>query len=171
MIETPPEFSRPIDRRQIMQKPVHLVATEAERAALARRFGVVSLSRLEATMDLYLNGEEVAAKGRMSADLVQACAVSGADLAQTIDEALDLKFVPEQPIEAEELELEEHQLDEITYTGTTFDLGEAVAQSVGLAIDPYAVGPDADRVRREKGLLDESAAGPFAALAALKKDG
>ena len=50
-----------------------------------------------------------------------------------------------------------------------FDLGEAVAQDLALAIDPYAVGPGAERARKEAGLLDEAAAGPFAALEALKK--
>ena len=34
--------------------------------------------------------------------------------------------------------------------------------------DAAAAGPDAERVRREAGLMDEGLAGPFAALAALK---
>ena len=50
------------------------------------------------------------------------------------------------------------------------DVGEAVAQSLALAIDPFAVGPDAERARQQAGLLDEGQAGPFAALAALKRD-
>jgi hypothetical protein len=44
-----------------------------------------------------------------------------------------------------------------------------VAQSLALAIDPYIVGPNGRAVRKKAGLLDEAAAGPFAALAALKK--
>jgi hypothetical protein len=44
-----------------------------------------------------------------------------------------------------------------------------MAQSLALAIDPYATGPEAERVRKEAGLLGEAASGPFAALAALKK--
>ena len=60
-------------------------------------------------------------------------------------------------------------LDEIPFEGDTVDLGEAVAQSLALAIDPYAVGPEAERVRQEV-LSDEAASGPFAALAALRKD-
>ena len=52
-------------------------------------------------------------------------------------------------------------------SGTTIDLGEAVAQSVALAIDPFATGPQAEAARK---LLDEGSASPFAALAALKKD-
>ena len=69
----------------------------------------------------------------------------------------------------EEVELDEGELDEIPFEGHLFDLGEAVAQSLALAIDPYAEGPNAERVRKEAGLLDEAASGAFAALAALKK--
>jgi hypothetical protein len=87
----------------------------------------------------------------------------------SIEEPLTLRFVPESPVTEGELELVEEELDEIPYAGAAFDLGEAVAQSLALAIDPFATGPDADRVRKEKGLLDEAAAGPFAALAALRR--
>lgn len=165
-----PELSRVIDRRQIMEKPVEITATETECAALARRFGLVRIDRLQATVQLTAKGDRIAAAGTLLADIVQTCAVSGDDLPAHIDAPLAFHFVPEQVIEAEELDVAEEELDDIPYTGTAFDLGEAVAQSLALSIDPYAVGPDADRVRREKGLLEPGAAGPFAALAALKKD-
>ena len=164
-----PELSRPIDLRQILAKPVAIEATEAERAALARRFALVRIDRLEAEVALEPEGQAVNGKGRLRAAIVQSCAVSGDDLAVAIDEPLALRFVPEAPVAEEEVELDERALDEIPFTGHAFDLGEAVAQSLALAIDPYAVGPNAQRVRKEKGLLDEAAAGPFAALAALKK--
>ena len=164
-----PEFSRPIDRRQLKEKPVELAADEAERKALARRFGLVSIKRLEARADLQADGDAVVAEGRLGADIVQTCAVSGEDLPVTIDEPLDLRFVPAREIAEEEIELEEEELDEIPFSGHVFDLGEAIAQSLALAIDPYAVGPQAERVRREKGLSGEEASGPFAALAALKE--
>lgn len=164
-----PEFSRPIDRRQITAQPVRIEADEAERAALARRFAIVAIGRLEAELELIVDGEAVEARGRLGADIVQSCAVSGEDLPVTVDEPLTLRFVPEQPVEGEEIELDASELDEIPYTGTVFDLGEAVAQSLALAIDPYAVGPNAERARKEAGIADEAASGPFAALAALKK--
>ena len=165
-----PEFSRPVDVRGIGDEPVRIEADQAEREALARRFDLVSIERLEATVTFDVDGAKVDAAGTLEADVVQSCAVSGDDLSVAIREPLVLRFVPETPILEEEIELEEADLDEIPYSGTTFDLGEAVAQSLALAIDPFATGPDADRVRREKGLSDEAASGPFAALAALKKD-
>ncbi|WP_175578904.1 YceD family protein [Croceibacterium ferulae] len=164
-----PEMSRMVDRRHITTRPVRITADEAERAALARRFELVAIQRLAAELALVLEGERVTATGRLQADIVQTCAISGADLPVTIDEELRLFFVPEYTITAEELELEEEDLDQLFYTGTTFDLGEAVAQSLALAIDPYACGPEADRAREEAGLNAPGAGGPFAALAALQK--
>jgi uncharacterized metal-binding protein YceD (DUF177 family) len=165
-----PEFSRLVDRRNLKAAPLALAADEAERKALARRFGLVAIDRLEAEVSLEAEGEAVAAEGVLRAEVVQACAVTGDDLAVTMAEPLSLRFVPEAPVTEEDIELAEEELDEIPYSGTAFDLGEAVAQSLALAIDPYAIGPNADRVRKEKGLSGEEAGGPFAALTALKKD-
>lgn len=167
---TRPEFSRPIDRRHLTARPVRLEAGAEEREALARRFGLVAIHRLEAEVELAADGEAVDARGRLSADVVQSCAITGEDLPVTMEEPLTLRFVPEQAVEAEEVELEESDLDEIPFSGDVFDLGEAVAQSLSLAIDPYAVGPNAEQARKDAGLTDQAASGPFAALAALKKD-
>ncbi len=163
------EFCRMIDLRGIGAAPVEIVATPAECAALARRFALVAVKRLSAKIVLVAAGEKVAASGRLQAAVVQACAVSGEDLAVKIDEQIDLRFVPPAP-EAlgEEIELTADQLDEIEYEGSAFDLGEALAQSLVLAIDPFLTGPNADRARQESGLLGAASSGPFAALAALK---
>lgn len=166
---TEAEFSRPLDRRHLTAQPTKLTASEDERAALAKRFGLVRVDGLEAEVSLEADGEAVNASGRLRAQIVQSCAISGEDLPVTIDEPLVLRFVPAQAIEDEELELEESQLDEVPFTGHLFDLGEAVAQSLALAIDPYAVGPNAEQARKNAGLSDQAASGPFAALAGLKK--
>ncbi len=166
-----PEFSRAFDVRQSEGKAVRLEASEAERAALARRFGLVAVNRLEADVVLNRDGLAVDASGRLSADFVQSCAVSGEDLPVAVDELLAFRFVPASDAHApdEEVELDAGDLDEIEYHGTHFDLGEAVAQSLALAIDPFACGPEAEEARRKAGIVDEEASGPFAALAALKK--
>lgn len=162
-----PEFSRPFDIRGITAEPVSLEADEAERAALARRFGLTSIGKLAANLSLEAEGEEIAAKGVMTAQWVQSCAVSGDDLPVSIEEEITLRFVPAAALEAsqedEEIELEEDELDEMGYEGTSFDLGEAVAQSLALAIDPYAQGPEADTARQRHGLVEEGEAdGPLA---------
>lgn len=164
-----PEFSRPFDIRQLDHRAVQLVADQAERAALARRFGIVRIDRLEAEVVLERAGEALNAAGTLSADIVQSCAVSAEDLPVEIREPLTFRFVPDTAPHRpdEEVELDADELDEIEFSGTTIDLGEAVAQSVALAIDPFATGPQAEAARK---LLDEGSASPFAALAALKKD-
>ena len=50
------------------------------------------------------------------------------------------------------------------------DLGAAIADTLGLAIDPYPRSAGADAALKEAGVLSEAEAGPFAALAKLKRD-
>lgn len=165
-----PEFSYLVSVRQVDARVHHLKADEAQRAALAERFGLVAVERLTADIALERDGAEVDATGRLEAEIVQSCAVTGDDLPVAIREKLAFRFVPEtgQATPDEEVELDEGDLDEIPYAGDLFDLGEAVAQSLALAIDPYATGPGADAARNKAGLLDEDDAGPFAALKALR---
>lgn len=163
------EFARPFDVRQLDHRAVKLVADEGERAALAKRFDIVRIDRLEAEIVLTRAGEVLNAVGTLEADIVQSCAVSAEDLPVTIREPLAFRFVPDSASYApdEEVELEAGDLDEIPYSGTIVDLGEAVAQSVALAIDPFLTGPEADAARK---LLREEGASPFAALKDLKLD-
>lgn len=162
-----PEFSRPFDVRQLDHRALTLVADEAERAALARRFDLVRIDRLEAEVVVQRDGQALDATGTLSADIVQSCAVSAEDLPVKIREPLAFRFVPAAAaLAVDEVELDVEELDEIPFTGTSVDLGEAAAQSLALAIDPFATGPEAEEARR---LLEERAANPFAALAELKK--
>lgn len=169
----PAEFSRSIDVRQVKGKHMVLTANEAERAALSARFGLVRVDRLEAHVTLHRDDRNVTAEGSLSADITQSCAVSAEDLAVEINEPLHLRFIPAgtAPVSEDEIEIDSAETDEIEYVGTHIDVGEAVAQTLALAIDPFLTGPDADEARRAAGLLGESQAGPFAALAALKKHG
>ena len=170
-----PEFSRTVKLRAIRQEPLSLEADAAERAALAARFGISAIDSLHAAITLDPDGDRIAASGRLQAAIVQACAISGDDFPVAIDEDLEFVFVPAgreaSAQEGEEIELEREQLDEIEYHGDSFDLGEAIAQSLALAIDPYAEGPGADAAREQAGLGTEDApSGPLAeALAALRK--
>ena len=168
------EMSRLVKLRQIDGDPRHVEASPEERAALAKRFGVVAINRLVADVALEREVDEIAASGRFEAELVQTCGISGEDFPVRIGEPFAFRFVPEAergPTE-EEVELDETDLDDIEYSGDAIDIGEAVAQSLGLAIDPYAEGPNAEVVRRQAGILpDDAPTGALAdALRALKKD-
>lgn len=169
-----PELSRMVKRKPLPAAHMTVEASEAERAALARRFGISAITRLVARIDLAEDGAAVTADGVLKADLIQPCAVSGEDFPVAVREALALRFVPGQTGPAEpdaEIELSDADLDEIEFEGEMFDLGEAVAQTLALAIDPYAEGPNADSARKAAGIVsDDEPRGALAdALAALKK--
>ncbi len=161
-----------VDIRQLPDKPLVLEPDADERAGLAARFDIVRIETMRGEVVCARDGAAVNASGRLIAQIVQACAISGEDLAVAIDEPLVLRFVPARAVavEEDEIELDADALDEIPYEGSAFDLGEALAQSLALAIDPFATGPDADRVRRAFKLDAPEPSGPFAALAALKRD-
>ncbi|OBV11245.1 YceD family protein [Erythrobacter dokdonensis] len=173
----PSELSRMIKTRPLPGAPVVIEADEVERAALAERFGLGAVRSLRAEVSLEAKPRAIRATGSLRADIMQPCAVSGEDFPVTIEEPIDLRFVEEDARslpedEDAEIELEADDCDEIGYAGDMFDLGEAVAQTLGLAIDPYAEGPNADAARKAAGIVREGEQeGPLAAmLAALKKD-
>ena len=162
-----PEFSRMVRARPAPPERIAIDAGEAERAALAERFAVVAIPSLHAEVSFTPDGDAIEARGTLTAELVQACAVSGEDFPVRIEEPLNLRFVREaRSVDPEEeAELPADKPDEIEFTGDAFDLGEAVAQSLGLAIDPFAEGPNADAARREAGIVQEGEAeGPLADL-------
>ena len=168
------DLSRMIKPRHLPAEPVTITASESERAALAARFGVTAIPSLEAVITLEPDGDAVTAKGTLTAQIEQPCALTGDDFTYPVEDQIDLRFLPTALAPAyapdEEVELESDDLDIIEYDGDAFDLGEAVAQSLALAIDPYREGPNADEVRKAGLVSSEEASGPFAALAALKKD-
>ncbi|MCJ2183849.1 DUF177 domain-containing protein [Novosphingobium sp. 1949] len=168
-----PEFSRLIDVRQVEGLSPTLEANAAERAALARRFGLVRIDTLTARLDLSRKDRTVFVSGTLEASWVQTCAISADELPVSVREPVEVRFVPQLTDYAPdaEIELEADDLDEIEYTGTHVDLGEAVAQSMALAIDPYLTGPNAEKARSEAGLTAPEDNSPFAALKGLKPGG
>lgn len=168
-----PEFSRPvrIDTLGEGGRTIAIEADEGERAALAARFGLLSLAMLSAEAQLRREGDMVFAEGRLKAQAEQACVASGVPVPAAIDEPFSLRFVPERQGEAEEeIELAPEDWDVIDYQGGAIDLGEAAAETLALSLDPFPRAPDADSVLREAGVLseDEVVTGPFAALKGLK---
>lgn len=171
-----PEFSRPvrIDTLGAGPRNVAIEANEAERAALAARFGLVAIDRLSAEAALAISGEAVSAVGRLEAQVVQSCVASGDPVPDSVSEAFRIEFRP-LPIAGapeEEVELDEGELDVVFYDGASLDLGEAVAESLVLALDPYPRSAAAEAALREAGVKSEeeakAEASPFAALKALK---
>jgi uncharacterized metal-binding protein YceD (DUF177 family) len=170
-----PEFSRPVRLDQVPRlagEQQHIVADEAERAALIRRFKLAALERLEADYVLTSENGALVARGTARASLAQPCVATAEPVAEEIDTPFTLRFVRTADAEAEEeVELSDEDCDTLFFDGESIDMGEAVAETVALALTPYPRSPDADRYLREIGVLSEEEASPFSALLALKRDG
>lgn len=163
------EFSQVINLAQVGERTraVRLAANEAERQALMARFDLLSLDMLEAELSLVVAGTDFIASGRFTARLSQACIASGNPVEAVLDQSIHIRFVP-QPNASGEFELEPEDCDSMFHDGQTIDLGEAVAQSLGLALDPYPRSPAATQVLKEAGVRSEAEAKPAGALASLK---
>lgn len=165
------EFERIVKLDRLPTALLTLEADAAERTALARRFGLPALHHLRAAVTLTQIGDAITARGRLTARFNQRCAIANEPFTNSLDEPIAIRFVPliAPGPEEEAIEFASRDFDEIEYDGAAFDLGEALAESFGLALDPFATGPDAEAARRAAGIIDQDApSGPFAALAALK---
>ena len=170
-----PEFSHIVKLDEIGAGTSHhnIQASATERAALALRFDLLSLDLLEATLVLSRSGMNARASGRMSARAVQACIAGGNDVQAVIDAPVEIDFLPElQTTSDAEIELTPDDCDTMFHDGKIIDIGEAVAQTLALALDPYPRSDAASQKLRAAGVKAdnevEAASGPFAALASLK---
>jgi uncharacterized metal-binding protein YceD (DUF177 family) len=152
---------------------IDIVAGQSERKAIAERFDLLSLERLEAHVVLERHGQRVRAEGRIRGALEQACVATGDPVAQAVDEPFEILFLPEPQATApdEEIELSQEECDVVFYDDCAIDLGSALADTLALAVDPFPRSAGAEAALREAKVLSQSEAGPFAALAKLKKDG
>lgn len=168
----PPEFSVTVPLSEIGSNIVsrQLAANAAERAALAKRFDLLALDSLEADVRYHREGEAIVLDGQLRAEVQQACIATGEPVPAKLQEPLNIRFVDELGHEPDaEIELAAEDCDTLTHDGRVIDLGEAVAQSLALALDPFPRSPNADAALKAAGVKDESEAGPFSALAALKE--
>jgi uncharacterized metal-binding protein YceD (DUF177 family) len=148
------------------------ISTDAdERAALTRRFALVSIGQLEAEAEVRREGMTVFAGGRLWAQAVQSCVATGEPLPTTLDVPFSLRFIPEEGAAepADEVELSEQDCDTLTYAGGAIDLGEAVAETLVLSLNPFPRSPGADDALKAAGVVGEEDAGPFSVLKGLRE--
>jgi uncharacterized metal-binding protein YceD (DUF177 family) len=167
---TGPEFSRPVrvDTLGAAPRPLAVEAEAAERAGLARRFGLIAIGRLAADLTLGRDGAEVAMDGALLASVTQACVATGAPVEAEIAAPFSLICRPQPEAAADEVELGESELDMVFYDGPAIDVGEAVAETLALNLDPYPRAPGAGDALKAAGVRSEEEAGPFGALAGLR---
>jgi uncharacterized metal-binding protein YceD (DUF177 family) len=171
-----PEFARPhrLDQIGAAETSVAVEASPEERAALARRFDLLAIDTLVARFALRRDAAGVQARGHLSAAVTQACGVTGDPVPATVEEDFAIRFLPEsgEGESEDELELAEEDLDTVFYTGSAIDLGEAAAETLALALDPFPRSPRAAEALREAGVVseDDEAAAPLSPLAAALRD-
>lgn len=164
-----PEWSRPerLDTIGEGQRIVEISADEGERQALARRFRLAAVERLSARLAVRRTAAGILVEGRVQAAVVQACTVTGEPISSTIDEPVSLRFV-EPATSEEEQELSADAIDTVDIEGGAIDLGEAAAETMALAIDPFPRGPGAAAVLRAAGVISEDDAASSGAFGGLK---
>ena len=170
-----PEFSR-IERLDAIgsdPREVTVSAKEAERAALAVRFGLIAIERLEGRFTVRQEAGGIGVRGRVTASVTQACSVTGDPIPAQVDEAVALRFVHSAGTrtpgdDEDEHELAGEEIDTIEIEGGGIDLGETAAETMVLALDPFPRVPRAAGVLREAGVISEEEARPASPFAALK---
>ena len=173
-----PEFSRPVSVAKLGSRLASytIEANEAERAALAERFELVSLGRLVAEVALHRDRGDIRVEGKLEASLVQSCVVTLEPVPEEIDESFVVLYRPGlDEDEADRLALEDPDGDLVEpLAGDAIDIGEAVAQSLSVAMEPYPRAPGVELPEIDDGEETEDAAAPegsrpFDALAGLKR--
>ncbi len=172
-----PELSRPLAVERLGKQDIEtrILASDAERAALATRFGLLALDRFEASVSAHRAGPGARARltGHVTAEVVQACVVSLEPVRSVVSEGfsqlydLDPSATPAKEV-AVAPGIEDDEPEPVGPNG--LDLGEAVAQQLALMLDPYPRVPGASLPPAQDplGAEDGGKRRPFEALRALK---
>ncbi len=179
-----PEFSRPVPRERLGGQVFdeEISATPPERAALARRFRLVGFDLLRATAKIEpADGPGLLRlSGHFSAEVTQACVVTLEPVASRIEaDYTQLYSLEPGPLPAsvdgEDVVVDPEAEEPPEPLGPDgLDLGEAVAQQLAVALDPYPRAPGATLAEALEVLEAPGAAetGPregFAVLEALRR--
>jgi uncharacterized metal-binding protein YceD (DUF177 family) len=168
-----PEFQRPVALARIPPegREQALRATPSECAALAQRFGIVAVNRFAAALRLVPEpGGGVAIEGHIDAEVVQDCVITLEPVIQAVREAVHLRILGPGESPSDDPEAP----DDVDAPGGVADLGEALAEQLALALDPYPRAPGAvlpEEVTPQPAVDEPAAerpASPFAGLAVLR---
>lgn len=158
----PMELSRAVAVSKIGRAglAVEVLASPEECAAVAARMDIPAILSLACRFELKIenSGVSVLAVGHLRAEVTRVCVASAEDFDMLVEEQFIIRCVP---AGTEREDPDPDLPDEIPYAGGIIDLGEAAAEQLGLALDPYPRLADADGSLIE----DPDEVSPFADLA------
>jgi len=168
MSDAVPEFCRLVSLARLGSQPFRqeIEATPDECGRLARRFDLVTLDRLTATVSLQRQkGAAVLLEAVFEAEFAQTCVVSLEPVPAAVSASFSLLYGPVgNDLPEIELGVEETAFEPLT--GEAIDIGEAVAQELSLALPEFPRHPDA-AIDAAATAAPENA--PLAGLASLHK--
>jgi uncharacterized metal-binding protein YceD (DUF177 family) len=169
-----------LDRTGANGAALEIVASDTERAALAKRFGFLGLPAFSARVTVDRRpGGQIVVEGRLRGRIVQACILTLDPVTQDLDETFRIVFRQDlaeerDPESGEALVSAQADAPE-PLPGNLLDVGEIVAEQLSLAADPYPRKPgvkleDVMPKPRKDGRhgRHEPRRHPFAGLAALR---
>ena len=138
---SPVEFSRPVSVVRLGADAVtyRIDATGEERAALARRFDLVSLDHFAAEVTLSRHGGGIRLAAEIAADIVQLCGLTLEPFASKLIDRSTLLYRRKAPPADLAVDDEDYEV----LVGDEIDIGEAAAQQLSLALDPFPRAPGA----------------------------
>lgn len=146
-----PEFSRMISADRVTQDETveRIVATPAEREALAGRLELQALDQLDVELRLkrVRGGQVIRVSGRIAAEVVQTCVVTLNPVRNRIDESFVSYFAPAHMVRQDVVELDidpEAEEEPEALQDGGIDVGELATQYLSLALDPYPRCPDVE---------------------------
>jgi len=137
-----PELSRPLAVTDIPPtgRMMRVEANAAERMALARRLRLPAVEALACDFTLMREaGGVIAAAGDLLARVIQVCVATAEEFSAPVEERFSIRFVPAGRVSEG---FDPDTPDEIPYEGGMLDLGEAAAEQLALALDPWPRKPD-----------------------------
>lgn len=159
-------WSVPVQLAEVPEGGLHLeLEAPAEvRARIAELAGLRSLPKLNASFDVSRRGAGLHVSGHVRGNVGQTCVVTLDPIENTVDEKVDLLFLPGVPEPQAEGEADKNLPEPLV--DDRIDLGAIATEFLVLGIDPY---PRKPGVTFEPPKTDTNGVHPFAALAALKK--
>ncbi len=167
------EFSREIavDAIGTGGQDMQVVADVDERRKLAARFGWITIEALAADVHLSLRAGGVEASGRLTARVEQPCVSTGEPVAEIVDTDFSVRFVETALLGSgqDEVELGDDDLDVIEYEGRSIDVGEAVAQTLALNVEPYPRAATLEPSDGDRTVYEDAKPSAFGALSDMFK--